>query len=453
MARLFQRKANIKYFIFGLPVPLHIYAKSSTQPILPTMKSILKKSGPFGVDAPINSKDPVRLAFLGGPRSGKTALISKLTTGTYSDTYYPLRQTIPVLFNYAPSTKELETILDETLAARALEIVLKQDNVLASPVVYNALRQGYKKTSALPLVESESITVTANNSYYASYRRISAGRKQSGVTPILTELIDTAAFNPSQIVPFLEASLYIKLDRDILHNLADLPRQPVSANPLIVASGASELNGSVDGYFLVYNAIPTTQPPSYEEAHPPSAADGDDSSSNASVESAESYHKDGTLKSLTIHTNAQDQTFSLLPIMKEALDEAWKEYYTYKKRWEMGEERDVFSFKSAFKNMWTETNNTQPRVPENKIQLMDTSVDPASPLCPPPIWIVCTNLKSPLASPKLIKDGKSLAKLWRCGFIALDSSDNVEELLALMIRELVERRNLQKNRKLRGLRG
>lgn len=405
------------------------------------MKSILRKSPQLNVDAPINTKDPVRLAFLGGPRSGKTALISKLTTGNYSDTYYPLRKTVPVQFHYAPASKELQAILEESLALRALEIVLTQDKVLVSPVVYNALQQGYKKQSQSPPIESDGVMKTANNGYYVSYRRTTPQGNQVGVTPILTELIDTPAFNPTQIVPFLEASLYIKLDRDVLHGLADGPRQPVSTNPLIVASGAGEMNGSVDGYVLVYNAIPSTEPPSYDQV---GSADDDLSS----VESSESYHRDGTLKSVTIHTNALDKTFSLLPVMKEALDEAWKEYYTYKTRWEQGKERDVFSFKSALKNMWTEPNIDKPPR-DSKIQLMDTSIDPASPLCPPPVWIVCTNLNSPLASPKLIADGKCLAKLWRCGFIALDANEDCEELLALMIRELVERRNLQKNRRRR----
>lgn len=413
------------------------------------MKSILKKPVSTNLDSPVNSKDPVRLAFLGGPKSGKTALISKLSTGTFCDTYYPLRQTIPVQFHFSPSTEEVSAILDESLATTALDIVLKQDNVLASPVVYNALRQDYKKATSQPVAETETASVTGTNMYYASYRRKSTSNAATGVTPILTELIDTAAFNPSQIVPFLEVSLYMKLDRDVLHKLADVPRQPVSTNPLIVASGASEMNGSVDGYFLVYNAIPTMEPPSYEL----SLANGkdDDARLDSSVESTEEYNNDGTLKSLTIHTNAQDKTFSLLPVMKEALDEAWKEYYTYKKRWEMGEERDIFSFKSALKNMWLERDNGG-RPPQSTIELMDTSIDPGSPLCPPPIWIVCTNVKLPLASPKLIEDGKNLAKLWRCGFIALDVNDNVEEVLALMVRELVERRNLQKNRRRRGLR-
>lgn len=410
----------------------------------------LRKKAPANLKAPVNTKDPVRLAFLGGPKSGKTALISKLTNGTYCDTYYPLRQTVPVLFNFAPSDEELEAILDEASSSKALQIVLKQANVLVSPVVYNALQQKFQKTAATTLADNESVEIMGYNDFYASYRRNGVDGIESGVTPIVTELIDTAAFNPSYIVPFLEASLHVRLGRDVLHKLADLPRQPASANPLIVASGASELNGQVDGYFLVYNAIPTTQPPSYEEASP-SNNFGENLTSSNSAESADSYNSGGPLKSGTSHDSTPANTFDLLTIMKEALEDAWKEYYSYKTRWEMGEEEDVFSFKSALKNMWNERSNQHvPR--QRNMELMEISHDPSSPLCPPPMWIICTNLKSPLASPKLMDDGRNLAKSWKCGFVALDSDDDVDEVLALMIRELAERRFLQKGRRRRGLR-
>lgn len=409
-----------------------------------------RKKATTNFKAPVNTKDPVRLAFLGGPKSGKTALISKLATGTYCDTYYPLRQTVPVLFNFAPSNEELEAILDEASSNKALQIVLKQANVLVSPVIYNALQQKFQKNAVPPLAENESIEITGHNDFYASYRRNSVDGNESGVTPIVTELIDTTAFNPSYIVPFLEASLYVRLGRDVLHKLADLPPQPASANPLIVASGASELNGEVDGYFLVYNAIPTTQPPSYEEATPSPNFD-EELTFSSSAESADSYNSGGPSKSATSEDTTAAITFNLLPAMKEALEDAWKEYYTYKTRWEMGGEEDVFSFKTALKNMWSER-SSQRLPPQRNIELMEVSHDPSSPLCPPPMWVVCTNLKSPLASPKLMEDGRNLAKSWRCGFIALDSDDDVDVVLALMIRELAERRVLQKGRRRRGLR-
>lgn len=409
---------------------------------------LLRKKSQTNLNMPVNP-NPVRLAFLGGPKSGKTALISKLTTGTYCDTYYPLRETVPVLFTFAPSSEEVEAILDDELSGKAMQILLKQPNVVVSPVIYNALQLRFQKPNGPPTVENESVKITGNNGYYSPYRRKGVDENESGITPIMTELIDTAGFNPSNIVPFLEASLYMRLDRDTLHNLADEPSRPVSTKPLIVASGASELNGQVDGYFLVYNAIPSTQPPSYEESNASTSYDENHLTFSTSTESAQSYNYDGSLKSLTLHTNASDKTFSLLPAIKEALDEAWKEYYTYKTRWEMGEEADIFSFKTAIKNWWNDK-SSQPAPSNRNIQLMETSDDPASPLCLPPIWIVCTNLKSPLASPKLMDDGKKLAKLWRCGFVALDSSDNVDVVVALMIRELAERRALQNGKKRRG---
>lgn len=401
---------------------------------LPSNPAQMRKRTYSKSSGAINKDNPVRLAFLGGPRAGKTALISKLTSGSYSDTYYPLRQANPVLFNYVASQDASKTVMDQTRGADAMQALLKRDNVLVSPVIYQALQNGYKTTQT-----GEPGPVSAANAIYASYSENSDGNTVSGVTPVLTELIDTPAFNPSQVVPFLEVSLYMKLDKDVLHKLADIPRQPVSTNPLLVASGAGEMNGSVDGYFLVYNAIPSVDPPAYENT---------DTSSDASTSSCESgcsYNEDGTLKHVTMHSSAHDESFSLLPIIKDALDEAWKEYYTYKTRWQLGEEHDVFLIKSALRNMWSARSATPKRT--DTIDLMDTSVDPASPLCPPPVWIVCTNAKSPLASPKLILDGKKLAQLWRCGFMAVDASENVDDVLSLMIRELAERRNLRRRRR------
>lgn len=370
---------------------------------------------------------PVRLAFLGGPRCGKTALISKLTTGTYRETYYPLRKTIPVLFEYLPSLLELRLPLESVSAKKMLELAATQPNVVLSPVIYNSLVHAAAKDSAVQTKER------------AAQRRLS---HDLGV-PILMELIDTPAFNPDQFVPFLEASLHAKLAKDVLRNLADLPRQPVNTEPLLVASGAGELNGAVDGYFLLYSAVPLTEPPGYFD-HAPASNDG--ISPASSVESAVSYEEDGRVRSVTLASSTMRTSFSLLPSMKAALDEAWKEFYTWKSNWLRGMETDMFSLKSAFKGMFT---GERLRQEFTKGKLMDTSLDPADPSCSPPIWIVCTHVDLHLASPKLISEGKKLAKLWRCGFIALDVQEDVDQMLSLMVRELRERSILQKQRRKR----
>lgn len=377
------------------------------------MKSFLKRLV-IDVDQPTNDKDPVRLAFLGGAKSGKTSLISKLTMGSFRETYYPLQQTQPILFTYYPQSTLSKQLLDTYSPRNTLNLALIKENVVLSPVVYNNLVSNTtRRPSPHPAVSMNSPTILQSNDIYTIYSR----DNQTHTTPILMELIDTPAFNPTQIVPFLEASLYIKLEKDILHNLADEPRQPVSTNPLIVASGASELNGTVDGYYFVYSAVPTSLPPPYDE----SSTEG------------------------TSATKTQN-AFDLLPIMKDALDEAWQEYYTYKVSWEGGKESDVFSFKTALRGLLIDEVKKPAPVfgGPGGSKLLDISSDPADPSCPPPIWLVCTHCNLPLASPLLIEEGRQLSKKWKCGFLAVDVQSDVEEAIALMIRELVERRQLRK---------
>lgn len=375
------------------------------------MKSLLKRLA-LDVDKPTNDKDPVRLAFLGGAKSGKTSLISKVTMGSFRETYYPLQQTQPILFTYFPESILSRQVLDTYSPRDTLNLALTSDRVVLSPVVYNSLVSNTTKRPTMPVTQSNGVAIQSSNHIYSIFTR--GNSIQS--TPILMELIDTPAFNPKQVVPFLEASLYIKLEKDILHNLANEPRQPVSTNPLIVASGASELNGTVDGYYFVYSAVPSSLPPSYDESSGFSAANNENG-------------------------------FDLLPVMKQTLDEAWQEYYTYKVSWESGKESDVFSFKTALRGLLVDEvrkPTPQSRSPGGS-RLLDISSDPADPSCPPPIWLVCTHADLPLASPKLIEDGRQLSKTWRCGFLAVDVESDVEEAIALMVRELVERRQLRKN--------
>ncbi|KAM9936275.1 hypothetical protein OXX80_004172 [Metschnikowia pulcherrima] len=388
---------------------------------------------------PVNVKDPVRLAFLGGPRTGKTATISKLSCGTYRDTYYPSRKTTPVLFTYAPQTPESTLILDQHNSKQLLEHASARDDLLLSPVISEALlRASVKSSSAGSAHDIHLAPHGARNDVYATSR--DGGSAAAEISPILAELIDTPAFNANQFIPFLEASLHARLGKDVLRKLADTPRQPVNTEPLLVASGAGEMNGAIDGYFLTYSAIPSVEPPNYDESNT-------QVSPTTSVESFDSYNSDGTLKTASFGASKNDTTFSLLPVIKAGLEEAWSEYYTYKTRWDQGKEKDIFSIKSALRTMFDGKSSFNVDVPQNK--LLQTSMNPADPSCPPPIWIICTHKDSPLASPKLINDGKKLAQLWRCGFLAVDVAQDIDQVLALMIREVVERRSLQKARKRR----
>ncbi|CAK9442236.1 uncharacterized protein LODBEIA_P59790 [Lodderomyces beijingensis] len=324
---------------------------------------------------PLNLTNPIRLAFLGGGKSGKTSVISKLTLGNFRDTYYPTLKPTPVLFNYEPESEEAVDVL----------------------------------VGATTLSNSKRVRLSSNHHYNPhsnGYYSVSSGGE---ISPMLVELVDTPAFNPQDIVPFIEASLYSRLSKEYLHNLANEPKKPVSTKPLIVASGASELNGNIDGYFLVYSAIPSYNPPIY---------DGDDSGSGGDL--------------------PRNHSFKLLSVMKSALNEAWQEYNAYKTNWEKGQEADVFSFKHAWRGLWRDHQHGSSGVGGSGSAMEDFSDSP-------PVWIVCTHASSPLASAQLLEDGKKLSCEWMCGFVAMDcSTDDGAILLPLMIRDIIQKRKSKK---------
>ncbi|CAN3359426.1 hypothetical protein DICA3_D03862 [Diutina catenulata] len=373
---------------------------------------------------PLNFTLPLRIAFLGGARSGKSSLISKLSMGTFRDNYYPTHKETPVLLTYHASSGEARTILDEGNGENSMSIMAHRDSIVLSPVVQHA----FNNTIPRPQDLNAAISVQWRNSYYLGF----CYRSQEGkgyalphTTPVLVEMIDTPAFEPARVVPFLEASLYIKLDKETLHNLAEEPRRPVSTHPLLVASGASELNGNIDGYFFVYSAVPSSEPPEYDV--PP-------------------YNKDTAERS----DCTPPSSLSLLNIIKSALEDAWREYNTFRMRWNQGKEHDIFHFKSSLKTLWKDPSEVEAMRAELRTAtgLVDNPTDPSDPNAPPPIWIVCTHSKSPLRSPLLVEQGAELARKWRCGWVAIDNTDeNVDEVLALMIREIVERKRLQKRRR------
>ncbi|KAK6465688.1 hypothetical protein DFJ63DRAFT_28418 [Scheffersomyces coipomensis] len=426
--------------------------------------TLLNRSSSFSqsdLNRPYNDDNPIRIALLGGPKSGKTSIISKLSLNNFRDTYYPTHQIQPILFQFTPSTDLAKSILDENEAEYTLqEITTHRNNISIGPVIYDAYHKTIqnkhiKTVSTNPnrkpkdnLSSSSKVIINSKNPYYLSYNtNKSTTYIPPNITPILVELIDTPPFDPQLVVPFLEASLYIKLDKEILHNLANEPRKPVSTNPLLVASGASELNGNIDGYYFVYSAVPSHDPPSYEEIT--STNSNSSGGSGNSIRSVPSHH-DSEIP--VLEELPGDKTFNLLSIMKGALDEAWREYYTFKRRWNQGKEQDIFSIKTALKNLWQDKNLTEMETMRKElrkdIKLIDNSKDPSDPECPPPIWIICTHINSPFASPKLIENGQKIAKFWKCGFVGIDNTnDNIDEALALIIREIMERKKLQKGKK------
>ncbi|CAH6719125.1 uncharacterized protein CLIB1444_02S01508 [[Candida] jaroonii] len=372
----------------------------------------------FRIDTPQNSSSPIRIAFLGDCKTGKTSIISKLSQGVLTDTYYPTIRTNSNLLTFFPESPQSLKVLDPSFK----DFTSIDDNLNLSPVLKRIASKGNKifkrKRTASDSTGTE-IIVHSKNDYYRSYNyKKEIGKASSPhVTPIFVELIDTPPFK-SDVVPFLESSLYTNLDKDILKNLANEPRRDVSTMPLLVASGAGDLNSLIDGYFFVYSAVPSYQPPSYEES--------------SSVNS----------------TNDPDSLQTIIRL-KHSLDDAWKEFYTFKKNWEQGKEADIYSIKDALKNVFF--NKSISEVESDKLSkrkfykdLLELPKDPANPNSAPPIWIICTHVKSHLASPILIEEGKKYAKKWDYGFIGIDITEDLDVVISLMIREIVERKILQK---------
>lgn len=381
------------------------------------MSRKLARISPENVDDYVNHSSPIRFAMFGGAKTGKTSTVSKLALGNFSDTYYPTIRTNPVLINYNTSTPEARMILDDTDVEHTLNVLSKDPLLLLSPAIYQSyskIPQNGKK------IASGKLNLNSKNQYYMSYFFDTDLEVEEYVpphiSPILVDLIDTPAFDPQRVVPFLEISLDSNLGPKTLRGLADAPRTPVSTSPLLVASGASELNGNVDGYFLTYSAVPSHQPPSYEEISSP-------------VEDPETC-------------------FAFLQNIKDALYEAWREYISFKIRWQLGKESDIFSFKSALKNMWQEPEAEADLIALSKdINLCDVPEDPSDPNSHPPIWILCTHTAHPLALPMLIEGGIQLARTWKCGFIGIDNTeDGAEVALAAAIREVIERKKMQKGK-------
>lgn len=366
------------------------------------------------LSTPVNESRPLRIALLGGPKSGKLSIVARLSFDQVPDTYYPTHATSPELFQFVPRHSDLVAILDVAAAVPAVR------ECLLSPVLFKALAKKGRATNGsggggngggsggivldAAAAGSRDLLVKSSTDYY----KLIADRKNAlaTVSPILVEFIDTPAFNPDQVVPFLEASLYMKLDLETLRNLANEPPRPVLTNPLLVASGAGEMNGYIDGYFFVYLAIPLYTPPQYSEAP---------------VQDA-------------VVSTKRDTNLGLLLTIKETLDEAWAEYNSYRRGWAQGLEGDIFLIKGALRGFWGKKS-----LP---LHMGAGAGAGAGRNDSPPIWVLCTHVGSPLALQKLVAEGKSLARKWGCGFVAVDSMEEdgeVEEALALMIREIVER--------------
>lgn len=446
---------------------------------------------------------PIRLAVLGAESTGKTSLVSRLTLNIVHESHYPTRDQTNWLFDYIPHSKLAKTILDgqaherllrRTPNSQLLEPIFKSPlvspNVLLSPLVFQAFidnftaikTQSKNKTTSnnffmknLDLKKSGSSGSSSNDALHDRNLQVryatAAGTTGSGAkstvvphrpvqqsrddensvpknyippsyAPIPIDIIDTPGFNPQMVVPFLEVSLFRNLDKSILRGLANEPRQPVSTRTLLVASGASELNGKIDGYILVYSAIPELL--HYNLSLPPEYEGSDD------VAAVEKKEEETTSSSESIAGG-----FPILRNIRACILDAWAEYINYKEAWEEGKEDDIYSLLHNFKNIWksqeseSSKNSKIKDLRSFKTTLPEIDLNPASPTSPPPCIIVCTHVDEPLASPVLIKKGRDLATQWNCGFVGVNNIEdyNVDVALSMIIKEIVEKEKLLSQRK------
>lgn len=403
-----------------------------------------------------------------------------------------------------------ERLLTRTPGSEKLVPIFKSPEitplVLLSPVSFHAITDNFttlKQTPRSRAASSQTLKKASDNSFY-QYINVSGddlhsndstdydennnnnsdnstdvnielprNYKPPSYTPISIDIIDTHAFKPEMVVPFLEVSLFRNLDKSILKGLANQPRQPVSTTSLLVASGASELNGKIDGYILTYSAIPelshhtVSEPPSYDENE---VNNNNNSNNTLDLDNSTNCHDTNLNVSISDSTSSLNVTIDetnlpqggglpLLPIIRSCILEAWTEFRNFENNWKLGEEEDVYSLINNLKNLWKSQESELVKLKKmNKLrtfktQLNSINLDPSHPDSPPPFLIVCTHVNDPMASPTLIETGKQLATQWNSGFVGVDNLDdiNVDVALSALIKDIVEKSKLlKKNEELYG---
>lgn len=379
----------------------------------------------------MESQGCIRLVFLGGPCTGKTSLVSRLTIGKVREVHYPTQKKTSWLFKFTPKSRLARAILDEKVHERCYydngnniqEAVFKSpsidDVVLLSPLVYNSLIEEYNRVKVaqencqrLSIAKKWLKSENTHYQYLADTEDIELHNgclmlteKYNGpaYSEICVEVIDTPGFNPNMMVPFVELSSLNLLDRSVPRELEDQQYRFVSQDSLLVGSGMSQLNSKVDGYVIIYSALPELvhkDPPEYDFAS----------------------------KQFTHEANCaeQDGGFAVLKNIRECYLDAWTEFRNYQQKWMQDKGSDCHDRFCSSKQL-------------DKIDL-----NPESAESPPPIILICTHLEDPLHSPKLVEQGKKLAVEWNCGFVALDniSDYNVDVAISCIIRDIVEKEKL-----------
>lgn len=284
-------------------------------------------------------------------------------------------------------------------------------------------------------------------------------------TPILIELIDTPGVQKEDLIPFLERSLDNRLSRDVLSNLANEYNTNYRSRvkPLITGSGISELNAAVDGYLIFYSCVPEFD--NTDVLPPTPMYDDKDEVKPISINiDGKNFNKDddiGYNKNITTNNynklmskGTENDGFEAIEILKSlhvSIVDAWKEYNSYHRSWQVGKEYDQLSITSSFKQLWKNkdlkdgkdgklsksANSNSKNGKDNNNNSKEKSSN-----CPP-VTVVCTHIDSPYAAPVLIERGRELANEWGCSFVQMSCAydmetwTNVEEALALLVRESV----------------
>lgn len=248
------------------------------------------------------------------------------------------------------------------------------------------------------------------------------------ISNILIDIIDTPAFNVSNIIPFLEVSLFRdNLGVPYLQNERNRRDYNENIGTMMTFSGSSELNGKIDAYVLVYSCYPTiTEPPLYNvDSNESLKSSNIDQNNNKKIDEQEEKEKEEILLKDII-------------TMKEILCDAWRNYKEYINNWKKGDEGDVYSLMYNLRKKWE-------KIPISNSKNNNNRIDEDM----PPIVIVATHTLNELTSPILLNEGKKLATEWGCSFIAVDNYNDYqcEEALGVVVAESVYYKQKKKLKK------
>ncbi|OBA25587.1 hypothetical protein HANVADRAFT_18371, partial [Hanseniaspora valbyensis NRRL Y-1626] len=381
--------------------------------------------------------ETLRVAILGTEEVGKTSFVNRLTMKYVPESHYPTLKVTNWLFQFEPVNELTRLILDEHKHERMLynvqntknqtgykvnQCIYQTPNLSDHLIISNSLfereinnfvkfKKKYCLTNAEVPVDKDIIPIyNAGHNFMITKQQTL--RKYTPILPkmytppyisnILIDIIDTPAFNVSNIIPFLEVSLFRdNLGVPYLQNERNRRDYNENIGTMMTFSGSSELNGKIDAYVLVYSCYPTiTEPPLYN-------VDSTESDEQEEKEKEEILLKD-------------------IITMKEILCDAWRNYKEYISNWKKGDEGDVYSLMYNLRKKWekipiSNSNNNNNRIDEDM----------------PPIVIVATHTLNELTSPILLNEGKKLATKWGCSFIAVDNYNDYqcEEALGVVVSE------------------